>query len=453
MPEARKPTLLFLENREKTALYAAVARMLERKGVSVAWLVQNPAFGKGLPGRTITLPFPAPTSSKIGPQALGLVVADRGRRFFGSGDGHYAHYRAAIAEALDIVAPDLVVGESTLFHELLTIEECAARAIPFVHPAAERYPNKRFVLFTGATQIPYVESGDHWADEEVSAYVARIAAGIETPRYMKKGGQLERLGKRLKWALTRSRVWWGRLQGEIYNTPSLAAKVALARKTDQNIDRWRNVSRWPDRGLQWLLYPMQMEPETNIDTWGHPWNDQVDVVRRMVSACPPGYGVAIKSNPKPKYEMSDALLAFAELEPRICLLPFDANMNQARAETIGTVTVSGTVGYEAIFGNGRCISLRHPVLNTVLSEFCAATPEEAVERLVADPQAGRAFAGAGESLVIRLVARSFSGLVSDSFSDPACLSSDNSALIANGLLVALEKALGDAARTTVGEAA
>ncbi|MBQ0929631.1 hypothetical protein [Ideonella alba] len=433
-------TVLFLENREKTALWAQVARRLRAQHHRVVWLVQNPAFvprAEGCADELRCMPWPAIGARVDEAAALQrhpVLVRERGRLHFDAGCAHYDHYAAEIARALDDWRPDLVVGECTLFHELLAIEACRARGIAFVHPCANRYPAGRFALFQGDTQLPAAGSGERWPADQLADLAERIASNRELPFYMRRPGTAERAWRRVQWAATRGRVWWARLQGERYNTPSLALKWRLSRGVKGLLLRWQALARRPSDPSTTLLYPLQLQPEANIDVWGRPYSDQLALVQRLLAALPATHTLALKANPKSKYELSDALLALAAREPRLCLLPLDLPMPEAHRMSLGAVTVSGTVGLEAVFGKGRCLSLRHPVIEQLFPHCHAESPEQAVERLLADPAAGLGRPGDGPRLLAELIAHSFPGLVSDPLSHPACLEEDNIDRVAQGLL-------------------
>jgi hypothetical protein len=229
----------------------------------------------------------------------------------------------------------------------------------------------------------------------------------------------------------------GRLRGEKYNTPSLARKLALNRLVKDNVARWCAAERLPAPASRTILYPLQMQPENTIDVWGRPDCDQVDILRRILAATPEDVSVAVKANPKPFYELSTALLDLCVGHDRLILLPFSMRMMEAMEVTEGAITVTGTVGYEAVCGRGRCISTAHPILDEHFPDFTAPSIEAAARRLLEDREAGRGSTKEGVRLLQRLTARSFDGLISDPVSDPRCMAPANIAKIAHGIGIAI----------------
>lgn len=431
--------IFFIENREKTRFWAAIASKLLAQGIPVDWLVQNPLF-KPKSGNVHLLPFPESwhlAASREHPPSP-LLRADRGSRFFEAGERHYDFYAAEIERVLLAVRPALVLGEVTLFHELLTIEACERLEIPYVHPAASRYPAGRFTLLRADSQRPLVWSG-HALEPDVLVDMARdIRAGRHVPQYMRKRPASTKLAHQGKWAATRGRVWASRLRGERYNTPSLARKLALARSSGAARNWWCERASTPAADERSILYPLQLQPEANIDVWGRPFSDQAKTIREMLAAAPRDVTVSVKANPKFKYEVGLDLMELGEIEPRLHFLPLEMPMQAAQACCLGTVTISGTVGYEAIFGRGRCISLRHPVLDDHFPMHVANSPNEAVRRLLNEAKAGYGSVEEGVRLLEILVAESFPGTISDPLSNPNCMERDNIDRVASAIEILLE---------------
>ncbi len=427
--------VMFIENREKTRFWERIAGELGRRGVSTTWLVQNPLFSPDLQvasqGTVYKLPFPksgrdASLTEEEVAASFPLLIRDRGRLYFESGSAHYAKYEVEIESALRLEQPDLVIGEATLFHELITVQACKKLGIAFIQPASSRYPRGRFSLFSHDTQQPALISNDSWPEVDAIDLAERIATSREVPFYMRKPGRLEAMTKKAHWAATRSRVFASRLLGETYNTPSIARKWELQRNVKQMVTRWNELARMPSEPARTILYPMQLQPEANIDVWGLPYSDQLALVQSLLAAAPSNVFLAIKANPKAKYELSQEFLQYAADQPRIILLPMNCTMADAQRFTIGGVTVSGTAGLEAVCGKGRTLSLRHPILEEAeFKNFFADSPSSAVHLLLESDSAGRGNTRTGSRLIQKMVSQSFPGLVADPFSYPSAIDRDN----------------------------
>lgn len=428
--------ITFIENRGKTRLWQRVGAELAKDGHAIGWIVQNPLFAppSGACQKTV-LPFPrrqrGPTASAAVPDFLN---GDRGRAYFGAGADHYDHYRGEVARAFDALAPDIVIGEPTLFHEMIALNEARQRAIPYLHPAMNRYPGGRFAVFDGDTQNPVAGSQEVWDQERLRSAAEAIGSGAALPSYMLQRPRDRAGSRQLRRATGLARTFAGRLAGERFNTPSLSRKHRLQRGLKASLHDWSAQARLhASDNAPVILYPLQMQPEANIDVWGQPFSDQIRMIERLAAALPVGGLIAVKANPKSKYEVSATLLKMARARQDICLLPLDCSMAQAQDISCGAVTVSGTVGLEAVFGRGRCLSLRHPILQQHFPDFHAPGPEEAVRRLLDHDDSGKGNIAMGSDLLARLIAESFPGVVSEPLYDPSCLSTQNVKQVADGL--------------------
>jgi hypothetical protein len=153
----------------------------------------------------------------------------------------------------------------------------------------------------------------------------------------------------------------------------------------------------------------------------------------MLAAAPADVQIAVKANPKSKYEVCGELLDLAAKDPRVCLLPLEMRMPEAQRHAVGTLTVSGTVGLEAVLGKGRCVSLRHPIIAQHFPGFHAISVAHGVSRLLDEPEAGVGGVDAGTRLIQLLVRESFPGLVSEPLYHPMCIEPGNVSLVADAL--------------------
>lgn len=348
--------ILFVENRYATWLYADVAHGLRSRGHEIHWLVQNrlfaPRFGKvhylePKPGNSV---FPTRGNYDW------LMKIDRAVQHFGVVGDHYEWFDARIDEVLRLVSPGVVIGESTQFHELLTIERCKLLGIPFRFPTATRFPPERMQFFADDTMCPVGGSGQELSASDAAEIASAIAESRIKPftnayafdmhppsvlERIKRGAEPLRLI--LSWAL-----------GERYVTPSPSRKAQLGLRTQRARARWdwRASADWRSRvaGRPWVLFPMQMQPETNLDVWGRPWTDQAEIIRRAAkSLLAIGGALVVKPNPTSKYELlQEALFSAIGLE-NVVAVPHRCRMSEIFPRAPWVLAVTGTVQMECLF--------------------------------------------------------------------------------------------------------
>lgn len=385
--------LLFVENRYATRLYATVAKALATDGHEIHWLVQNHRFAPDF-GTVHRLAYPRPSEAKPGLEPYDrLRRTDRGILHFGGTDAHYAAYDAMISDLLASMAPDMVFGESTQFHELLTLSRCRALGIPYLVPASTRYPAGRMCFFAYDTLEPVGGCGESMDSAEALEMVRAIATRTVMPSYMRPA-QRRPLRERFIKRAEALRIVAGWLEGERYITPSPLRKWRLQRGQAEAVARWesRAVTALPPELPEggWVLYPLQMQPEANIDVWGQPWNDQADIVRRAAKALEPsGARLVVKPNPKSKYEMDARLCEVIETTPNVVALSHGVPMGAIFPAVPLVLTVTGTILMECIFSGKPVAVLGSHAMTRFPGVRPLSSPDE-VGAVMAEVQAGKA---------------------------------------------------------------
>ena len=377
--------LLFVENRYATWIYALVAKELAKEGHEIHWLIQNPMFAPSA-DHVWKLPFPATHSrADAAPDSYEwLRQTDRGARWFGVNTAHYSHYDRCICGALDAIRPAVVFGEATEFHELLTIRRCRERRILYLAPSATRYPPGRLAFNAFDTLDPVGGDGALMSSDDAEALRSAIVARKVVPSYM---AQLPptRVSDVVNKLLDKARITLGWIAGERFITPSPMRKLAINadrraayRRWERNADLTRlDLQRLLARGKKWVLYPLQMQPEGNIDVWGAPWNDQAEIVRRAAHALEQsGASLIVKPNPKSKYELLGRMNDVIDRAPNVLRASHSAAMAALFEPCPLVLTVTGTVLLEALFSGKAVVSLGTHAMATYPGVTSIAAPED-----------------------------------------------------------------------------
>ena len=378
--------ILFVENRYTTRVFERVAAYLRKQGHEIAWLVQNHLFAPaGLP-RVHCIPYPKPGKQADSPapsRFQHLAQIDRGIRYFGGSPSHYAHYARHIDRILDAEQPDVAFGESTQFHELIMIAACRDRGIPFLHPAATRIPHGRISFLVGDTLDSCGGSGDILplpqaesivqavAERRYTAFTNAASAGSEPSAWQQRLRQVEDKATML-------RAW---LQGERFVTPSPWRKRALEQRRRAalaSIDALTAGSALEaSRPSHYVLYPMQMQPETNIDVWGAPHHNQVRIINEAAqSLAGTGCQLIVKLNPTAKYELLEPGLMACLRDPGVLVAPRHISMAPLFTGATAVLTVTGSVLYECIFSGKPVFVLGDHALSKLAGATALSSPSE-----------------------------------------------------------------------------
>ena len=345
--------LLFIENRYKTYFYDEICKHLEKEH-EIYWIVQNPKF---LPqtGDIYPIPFPSKKTKINKDIDLSYILeSDRQQHFFNKkATPYFYYYHDKINTIIQRLRPDIVFGESTAFHELLAINICRTLDILYLNPSTCRYPVGRFSFYQYDTLTPFGGSNQILSKEEGYNIIDNIINRDVKPDYMKtvSFSRINSIRDKLKMITSY-------YSGESYNTPSPWIKFTKERKKKKHIKLWDKLAISSiDKNKFSVLYPLQMQPEANIDVWGRPYRDQLKTIQKLYKQLNEGEILYVKPNPKSKYELSEKLINFIKNNPGIVALRHDVSMNAIFADIDLFVTVTGTIAIECIFANKPVVTL------------------------------------------------------------------------------------------------
>lgn len=356
--------LLFIENKQKTLFWERIAKRLLGFGHEIHWIVQNRLFTPNI-GNTHIIPLPESRFLEYSNEFEDLEKKDRYCYIYKQCPLHYKYYYKSINKILKKVSPSFVFGESTLFHELITIKCCLEQNLKYLNPSTCRYPNSRFTFYMYDTQKPYLGSHETWSEKKIKKKIKEIKERKTPPDYMKNKVNSEQISfifRRLK-SLFESYIS-SEVIGEIYNTPKISMKCAIEMKRYNNYRIYRKVAldsfdAFKEKNT--LVFPLQMQPESNIDVWGFPYNNQSATLETLVKNLGPNWNILIKPNPKSKYEISDHLLKVLSAHKNIYALKNKIKMDDLFHKFKYFFSTTGTINHEAILSGKTCYSCILPI--------------------------------------------------------------------------------------------
>ncbi|WP_387463039.1 hypothetical protein [Photorhabdus sp. RM323S] len=421
--------IVFIENRYKTFLWSKIANSLKSDfpNTKISWIIQNKLF-KRPKGIDLYIPFPKKNNLSSDRKVIleDIYKMDRGNYLYNNGGLHYNYYYEKIKEHLIKLRPSIIFSECTLFHELITAKICNELNILFITPSSSRYPVGHFSFYKNGTLIPYNNK-----KFDVQEYDIKLTESISerkhVPDYMKKPTGLNYLSFKLKLLLNNLTSLLSWIYGEKYNTPSPIKKIKLNKLLRKNIEIWEsNYAVDKNKIEDWsnvVLYPLQMQPESNIDVWGYPFNDQAENLKRLSDAIPKDNIIVIKPNPKSKYEINNKLLETIDQLNNVVCLSHSVNMDEIFNQINTVYTVTGTVGIESILADKKIITER----NTVLLGYPNVSILEK-SNILHIPATYSKY-----QLIANIRGNSFLGLISDPIHSNYCISQENILNITNAI--------------------
>ena len=436
----------FIENRYKTIFWSSLSTELRSYGHEVVWLVQNPIFSPS--GEPIKSIYIAPFPRKCELVSLSLkdgldraYKADRHSNYFSGDNRHYHHYQTIIEKWLDSEKPDVVIGESTLFHELIVVETCRKKNILYLHPSMPGYPGGRFSIYAYDKKEPLGISGDVPNDAECLAMAEAICKHERIPEYMipPSGTEPERKHPLPRSFQDRLMILRGYLAGERYNTPSPLKKWLLDRQVKRRLKIWQQITEHKaqtNMGHRIALYPLQLQPEANIDVWGQEFRNQAQLVSQLADALPDGWLLNVKANPKSKYEVSDELLDILRYHPKVSPVSLTKSMASVFSAVDLVCTVTGTVAVECVLSRKPLVQFGPGVVEPGPGcvQLGIANEVSDVIRSIESNSYKLATDVDRIHLVRKLYATTFHGKVSDPANHPAVMAEENVRIVARTII-------------------
>ncbi|WP_417195745.1 hypothetical protein [Bizionia sp.] len=420
--------LLFIENRYKTFLMAAVANQLSKNGHDIHWLVQNKEFLPTGNFKTHIIDYPR-SNKKIWEKdeaVENVIKSDRQFNHFNKKNtAYFYYYNDKIEQYLKALKPDLVFGEATAFHELLTINNCKKWNILYLNPCTCRYPVGRFSFYKYNTLEPYLGSNEFLSNEEAEDVIDQIINRKTAPDYMK--ARRTTTGEIINDKIKKIRSY---VKGEKYNTPSPIMKFKLEKEKDRNIKLWDAFAK---NGIDVssktvILYPLQMQPEANIDVWGRKHRDQLQLIKAISKSLSDDTVLVVKPNPKSKYELSRALVNYVKDSANIIGLQHHVKMDDVLPFIDLVITVTGTVAIECVLSNKPIVTLTKTVNNTANNCIFINNVDTELEPLI-NLVKNKSFNKISNQEKIDFInilnSTSYQGIISDPFSDENCMSEKN----------------------------
>ncbi|MFC5194197.1 hypothetical protein ACFPH8_02530 [Bizionia hallyeonensis] len=434
--------LLFIENRYKTFLMASVANQLSKSGHEVHWLVQNKEFLPSGNFETHIIDYPSGNKPiNVKDEAVEDVIkSDRQFNHFNKKNtAYFYYYNAKIEQYLNALKPDLVFGESTAFHELLTINNCIKQDILYLNPCTCRYPIGRFSFYKYNTLEPYFGSNEFLSNEEAENVIDQIINRKTAPDYMKPRRISK--GEIIKDKIKKIQSY---IKGEKYNTPSPLIKFKLEKEKDKNIKLWdafaQNTINTPNKTV--VLYPLQMQPEANIDVWGRKHRNQLQLIKAISKSLSDDTVLVVKPNPKSKYELSRALVNYVKDSANIIGLQHHVKMDDVLPFIDLVITVTGTVAIECVLSNKPIVTLTKTVNNTANNCIFINNVDTELEPLINSVK-NKSFNKISNQEKIDFInvlnSTSYQGIISDPFSDENCMSSSNIEIVSSAFKKVIEK--------------
>lgn len=364
-----KKKLLFIENRRAIFYYDKVAEQLSKK-YEIHWLVQNNLFVPKT-GVNHIIKYPSQKNLyELNAKKIFRTIydSDRGRRFYHNKTDHYQYYYKEIEKIIKKVNPSLIIGEADLFHELMVIDISKKIKIRYIFPGHTRYPKYRTSFYKYNTLNPILNKKIPTSILKIKKIANLINNNKYELDYMKKTNFLQKF-KNLYFQFY---VFFSYIFGEKFNTPSPIKFVSsrLERsylKAKWGFDSYINKAKTFDilEKKKVILFPLQMQPEVSTDVWSYPYINQEQTILELSKSLKKiNYVLAVKANPKFKFELNIRTYKRIKRISNVILIPPSISMNYLLNKCNAVFSITGTIIFESIFsGKNIFVTSNSPFSN------------------------------------------------------------------------------------------
>ncbi|TYC58040.1 hypothetical protein FMN52_16000 [Marinobacter sp. BW6] len=436
--------LMFVEVRSKTKLFESLAHELSdlKPELVLSWLIMNP-FYRPKRGALYELGFPKiETIENLKFDRLDekVISSDRFSIHFNREPWYYPYYRKMIEQAIAQEKPDFIIGELGTFYAHYACLIAKQLSIPFYDIESARFPNGCISIFEYDRWNP-VKLQDV-SDSQVWDYLKYYETNRPVPDYMGKNTKkISRLKKALLKKLDTLKVLLGYLSGESFNTQNPLENFVEKKKVISQLRLW-DKCRVDLDGLRKinkkvLLYPLQMQPEFNLEVWGAPNNKQLAIIEKLARALPSDWVLLLKANPKPYFEMNRLEISNLYSRGNVYFLDRAVPMADISEMCDLVATVTGTIQIERLLA-GKSVYI---IGDTPFRDFSVikSNIDSLSETDISGVSEYQSDNNVSFKVAKYLLEHAMPGEVSEPVSDPKCLRAANVSRLAHALL----RVLGD----------
>lgn len=419
-----KKSIAFVANYQKTIFFLRIAEKLQKYGVTVYWITVSKTWrtyllNEGVDSKYI-LYLPRSLANE-GASGIGnfklneLIYSDRVLRY----EVEFGHkYLSAIQQFIyDFILKNqirFVFGEITWAHEILINRMCniiEELNCVYLKPHTIRIPNGRFAFFKDEyeQQIYEVEANPKetlWEFE------------LKKPDYFHLNNQKNTLNNRLKNIFTKLKLVFKKEKNDFEDPTQRKNKVAfLLHKSKEEVNYYLykfvvkkiKAAHLPERF--WVYY-LHKQPEASIDVIGRYYEDQFKNIYWLARQLPDNCFLLVKEHSNAIGDRSPFFYRKISELNRVQLIDESIDSYTLINNSEKTVTVSGTVAYEAALLDKEVV-LFSDVFFSALPTIESVCSDKPLQKKTVDQFKAYIFAN------------SFSGIVSDPISDSRCIEQKN----------------------------
>lgn len=259
-------------------------------------------------------------------------------------------FEAAVADGVEVF---VTTGTAYAYH-LVLLEVASKNSVKAVSLYPARLPSARFFYSLGNGSdwvgLKDVIEKEPWLDSDI---LDQSKISTEKPLYMKSVRQHGGVGRVfVSEFVRRSLIWLRNFRSRnldyFTKNPFWYVKRDLGRllrKPFQRIfTRWDKV----DSEQHFFLYPLHLQPEASTLILGEFYEDELNNIKNISKSLPGNYRLLVKEHPAAFGRRSSSFYRQIIKIPNVSLVHPEFDGDQLLSAAAGLITVSGTMGIEAL---------------------------------------------------------------------------------------------------------
>ncbi|MCG6184561.1 hypothetical protein H1215_18970 [Anoxybacillus sp. LAT_38] len=334
---------------------------------------------------------------------------------------------------------DVVFGEATAAHEVLTSVICDVLGKYFFNPFTVRIPSNRFAFFKGPFQseIYQFKKQRGLKTDQINKIVREIIDSVvlynQKPDYYYINNQIPRFNLSLIKSII-VKLFESLIEAKYdQSVKSLKYQLFIEKKylrpLRYKISNLLSVFQNADYNQDFVLYTLHKQPEASIDVLGYRHSNQIELIRKIAINLPYNVKLYVKEHSNSLGERSLSFYRNLKKIPNVVLInPFE-DTRKLIENSLLVLTVSGTVALEAGIIGKKAITFSKMYFNKINNVDYIEDLTEIKKILIFNKKIDKK---CPEDFYRYIIQNSFEGTISDTISTPKVLSRENVEKIAFG---------------------
>ncbi|WP_243388196.1 hypothetical protein [Bacillus kexueae] len=362
-----------------------------------------------------------------------IVLMDRILRNM---NGEYAlRYLSSIGNIIKsfLIKKDIevVFGEATAAHEVLTSVICDTLGKQFFNPFTVRIPSNRFAFFKGPFQSEIYQFKDREINSNklesiIKETIDSVVLYNQKPDYFYLNNKIPKVDLSLikkmivKFIETINEAKYDQSVKPLKY--QLFTEMKYLQPIRYKISNFMSVFETADYSQEYVLYTLHKQPEASIDVLGYINSNQLELVRNIALNLPNNIKLYVKEHSNCLGERSLSFYRQLKKIPNVKLIdPFEDTRKLIERSSL-VLTVSGTVALEAGIIKKRAVTFSKMYFNELNNVEFVENPSKIKNILISNNLESK---NCPKDFYKNIILNSFEGTISDILNAPNVLNEDN----------------------------